>query len=230
MARLINNAVFVAAAGGTGAFGVAGALQGFQTPAVAGATDGPTYRYRAQNTGLTEWEEGNGVFSGTGTVLSRTVITSSNANTLVSFTAAPNVVITLRAEDVLWFDQAMSLSAAQQSQARANIGALSVGTASIQTVAAGSTTAILSTTTLLVVTGAGGSLTTFLTFLSVAAGQTLQVLDWTTAPVNHEIRCTPNGAETIMKLAPYSLWSNAASLASATFIPAPTLSGWYIAP
>lgn len=60
--------------------------------------------------------------------------------------------------------------------------------------------------------------------------QDLRIVDWSTAVTDHEIRLTPAGTDTIMKAATWSLFSNAAQLASATFHPSLTLAGWYTAP
>lgn len=130
MASLVNNAVFLASASGTGAFGVASAVQGYQTPNAVGVIDGKSYRYRAQNATLTEWEEGTGVSSSSGASFTRVVTASSaGGTTTVSFTAAPNVMLTMFAADVLQFDDAMSLTAAQKVQAQTNIGVREVLTA-----------------------------------------------------------------------------------------------------
>jgi hypothetical protein len=124
MASLINNCVFLATAGGTAAFGVSANVQGYQTPAAAGATDGKTYRYRAQSADLTQWEEGNTVSSGSATSFTRVVtVSSAGGTTTVNFTQPPNVMLTIFMQDILQFDDAMSLTAAQQAQARSNIGA-----------------------------------------------------------------------------------------------------------
>jgi hypothetical protein len=125
VASLLDNAVFVAASGGTGSFTVSTAAPGHQLPAARGGTDGKTYRYRAQSSDLSEWEEGSAVASSTATVFTRVVAASSaGGTTTVNFTAPPTVAITIKAADILQFDDAMSLTAAQKSQGRANLDVL----------------------------------------------------------------------------------------------------------
>jgi hypothetical protein len=91
----LNNCAFRATSGGTGSFTVASAMPGARLPAAAGSVDTTiTYRYHARSDDLTQWEFGTCTFSGTGTVMARTVIGSSNSNALVNFSAAPQVAIT----------------------------------------------------------------------------------------------------------------------------------------
>ncbi len=124
MASLINNAVFTAASGGTGAFGVSAALTGYQTPAAAGAVDGKTYRYRAESGDKAEWEIGTTVASSTATSFTRVVTASSaGGTTTVNFTNPPTVAIVPQAADILQFDDTMSLTTTQQAMARKNISA-----------------------------------------------------------------------------------------------------------
>lgn len=61
-------------------------------------------------------------------------------------------------------------------------------------------------------------------------GKPVAIVDWSSAIVGHEIRLTPNGAETIMQQATWSLWSNPGNLAGVTLWPSTTLGGWYIKP
>jgi hypothetical protein len=71
--------------------------------------------------------------------------------------------------------------------------------------------------------------TTALTLPAVAAqnGVPLHISDWSTAVTGHTITITPNGAETIMSLSSWQLFSNATQLGSVTLYPSTTLSGWY---
>lgn len=61
-------------------------------------------------------------------------------------------------------------------------------------------------------------------------GLPVSVVDWSSAVVGHTITLTPNGAETIMGQATWTLFSNAANLASLTLWPSVTLNGWYMKP
>lgn len=71
---------------GTGTITLAGAVTGFQSFAVVGNTN-TTYYTIAGQTG-SEWEVGIGTYTAAGTLLSRdTVLSSSNAGSLVNFSA-----------------------------------------------------------------------------------------------------------------------------------------------
>jgi hypothetical protein len=97
---LVNRCWFRASSGGTSAFTVSSAITGFLTPANAGAVNGAYYPYAAESDDLTEWEVGVGVYTSSGTTLSRIVLKSSNANAAVNFTAAPKVALTALADDL----------------------------------------------------------------------------------------------------------------------------------
>jgi hypothetical protein len=100
MIGMLNNCAFVAAAAGAGPFTVAGALNGAQTPALAGAIDGTTYRYHAQSSDLTQWEYGNLVSSSKATMFARTVLGNCFGNqATVAFSQPPNVILTFLAAD-----------------------------------------------------------------------------------------------------------------------------------
>ncbi|CAB4180675.1 hypothetical protein UFOVP1049_80 [uncultured Caudovirales phage] len=77
---------------GTGTVTLAGAATGYQTFAAVG--DGNSTYYTI--TGTTEWEVGIGTYTASGTTLSRTtVLSSSNAGSLVNFSAgSKNVFVT----------------------------------------------------------------------------------------------------------------------------------------
>jgi hypothetical protein len=123
VASLVNSAVFVASSGGIGAFNVSAAATGYRTPNAAGAQDGSTYRYRAQSADLSEWEEGSAVASSSASSFTRVVSASSaGGTTTVNFTNPPTVALTIRAEDILQFNDAMSLTDAQKAQGRDNLG------------------------------------------------------------------------------------------------------------
>jgi hypothetical protein len=61
MANFIDGVIFAATTPGTGDFVVSGAVQGYMTPAQAGAVNGRVYRYRAESVDLSQWETGYGV-------------------------------------------------------------------------------------------------------------------------------------------------------------------------
>ncbi len=71
---------------GTGTITLAGASTGYQSFAVIG--DGNTTYYTIAGQGTSEWEVGIGTYTSSGTTLSRdTVLSSSNAGSLVTFSA-----------------------------------------------------------------------------------------------------------------------------------------------
>jgi hypothetical protein len=96
---LVNACWFRATTGGTGSFEVASAITGYMTPAQADAEDAATYGYRAESDDNSQWEIGEGVYTASGTLLSRSVLKSSNSNSLVNFSAAPRVMLTPLASD-----------------------------------------------------------------------------------------------------------------------------------
>lgn len=71
---------------GTGPVTLAGALANYQSFSVIG--NGNTTYYAIVNQNANEWEVGVGTYTASGTTLSRdTVLSSSNSNTLVNFSA-----------------------------------------------------------------------------------------------------------------------------------------------
>lgn len=84
---------FVAAASGTGDFGVASAVQGYRTPAGASVPNGAVGGYRAESSNLLEWEIGVFTYSTTGPTVARTTVLANSLGTTakINFTTAPNV-------------------------------------------------------------------------------------------------------------------------------------------
>jgi hypothetical protein len=84
---------------GTGTFVLAGAATGFQSFAVIG--DANTTYYTIQNPGTSEWEVGIGTYTSANTTIARTtVLSSSNANAVVNFSAGvKDVFVTYPAEN-----------------------------------------------------------------------------------------------------------------------------------
>ena len=83
---------------GTGTVTLAGASTGYQSFAVIG--DGNTTYYTIAGQGTSEWEVGIGTYTSSGTTLARTtVLSSSNSNNLVNFSAGTkDVFVTYPAE------------------------------------------------------------------------------------------------------------------------------------
>jgi len=94
MALVINDRVKeTSTTTGTGTFSLAGAETGFET-FVSGVGDGNTTYYAISHDGTNEWEVGVGTVTDAGTdTLSRdTIISSSNSDAAVNFTAGGKTV------------------------------------------------------------------------------------------------------------------------------------------
>jgi len=91
---------------GTGTLTLAGAVTGFQSFAAVG--DGNSTYYAIADNATGAWEVGIGTYTASGTTLSRTtVLSSSNAGSLVSFAANPkDVFVTYPSERAVWLDSA----------------------------------------------------------------------------------------------------------------------------
>lgn len=91
----LNRVVWRASSGGTGDFVVASAITGYLVPADAlnpAVVDGDTYTYFAQSDDLTQWEIGTGTYDVASTTIFRSnILDSSNAGSIVTFSAAPSV-------------------------------------------------------------------------------------------------------------------------------------------
>jgi hypothetical protein len=95
---------------GTGTITLTGAVIGYQTFNSVIATGSKVY-YAIQNTAIgfdTEWEVGVGTFTATASLSRDTVLSSSNAGSLVNFSTAPElqVFITQPAEEAVYLNQA----------------------------------------------------------------------------------------------------------------------------
>ena len=103
----VNACVFTPVSTGTVDFVVSAAVTGWQTPALAGAVDQATYRYRAASTDGTQWEIGTGVYTVSTTTLTRATVSYNSLGTTakISFTAAPQVTLTAFATDLTPYTQ-----------------------------------------------------------------------------------------------------------------------------
>jgi hypothetical protein len=89
---------------GTGTATLLGVVTGFQAFTVIG--DANTTYYTISGQGTSEWEVGIGTYTLSGTTLARTtVLSSSNAGSLVSFSAGTkDVFVTQPSERAVWVD------------------------------------------------------------------------------------------------------------------------------
>jgi len=106
MALVLNDRVKESSTtSGTGAIALAGVVQGFETFAAGIGNDNTTY-YAIYEQGTSNWEVGRGTLDGTSANLARTeVISSSNSDSLVSFTGGTlDVFCTLPASKAVYLD------------------------------------------------------------------------------------------------------------------------------
>ena len=99
MVKLVNRAKMTTATTGTGTITLGSAVDGFQTFTAAGVADGDTVRYCIED-GTSSFELGSGVFTASGTTLTRVVSESSNSNNAISLSGDAIVFITAIAADL----------------------------------------------------------------------------------------------------------------------------------
>ena len=105
MPRILNRAKMNTTTTGTGTITLGSVFSNFQSFAAAGLLDGEMVRYTIED-GI-DWEIGTGVYTASGTTLSRT-LTASSTGSLLSLTGFAVVYVTLAAEDVqeeFWIQQ-----------------------------------------------------------------------------------------------------------------------------
>ena len=93
---------------GTGTITLGSALSGYQTFAQAGITNGQTVRYTIEDGA--GFEIGSGVYTSSGTTLTRSVAESSNSDNAISLSGSAEVFITASAADIFVNDGATSLT------------------------------------------------------------------------------------------------------------------------
>ena len=99
MAKLYNLARMTTATTGTGTITLGAAVSGFLTFAQGGVQNGETVVYGIKDG--TNSEIGTGVYTASGTTLTRSVRKSTNANAAINLSGSAEVFITVGAEDIL---------------------------------------------------------------------------------------------------------------------------------
>lgn len=99
MAKLYNLAGMSTATTGTGTITLGSAMYGHLTFAQAGVQDGETVTYAIKDGAASEI--GRGVYTSSGTTLTRTALKSTNSNSAISLSGSAEVFITPAAEDII---------------------------------------------------------------------------------------------------------------------------------
>ena len=98
MVVLVNRAKMSTSTTGTGTITLGSAVDGYQTFADAGVSDGDVVTYVIEDGD--NWEIGTGTYTATGTTLSRTVIESNNSDSAITLTGSAEVFISATAADI----------------------------------------------------------------------------------------------------------------------------------
>lgn len=97
MPAYLNRCIWRPTSGGTGTWTVSAAVPGYEAPAGCSnpsVVDQQTYMYFAESDDRTQWEVGSGVYTVSGTTLTRATINdSTNAGAAVNFTSPPKVMM-----------------------------------------------------------------------------------------------------------------------------------------
>ena len=99
MVKLVNRAKMTTSTTGTGTITLGSAVDGFQTFTAAGVVNGDTVRYCIED-GTSNFELGSGVFTASGTTLTRVVSESSNGGNAINLSGDAIVFITAIAADI----------------------------------------------------------------------------------------------------------------------------------
>lgn len=107
MVKLVNRAKMSTVTTGTGTITLGSASSGFQSFASAGVLNGETLRYVIEDG--TAWEVGSGVYTSTGTTLSR-VLSESSTGSLLNLSGSAVVYVTAAAADLVQPTEAQTLT------------------------------------------------------------------------------------------------------------------------
>jgi hypothetical protein len=190
MVAFVDVCRFRAASTGSGDFVVSSPVQGYQTPASAGATSAAVYRYRAENFDLSEWEVGYGAYTAGTLTLARTTVLYNHLGTTaaVNFTTRPYIGLV-----VLAMDMVQNANAEQEitSGASANVNANAAIVRVNKTV---------------------GSATTLT--MPLAENKTCDVLicDWKNDSSTNNITINPSGSEAIQGLSSWTIAGDGGSI------------------
>lgn len=111
MAKLYNLARMSTPTTGTGTITLGSPISGFLSFAAAGVSDGETISYGISDGANSEKSEG--VYTASGTTLTRVVKTSTNSNTAINLSGSAQVFITPGKEDIANLNEANTWTAAQ---------------------------------------------------------------------------------------------------------------------
>ena len=99
---LVNRAKMSTSTTGTGTITLGSAESGYQSFASAGVSNGDTVRYTIEDG--SNWEIGSGVYTSSGTTLSRVVSESNNSVNALSLTGSALVFVTATEADINIYD------------------------------------------------------------------------------------------------------------------------------
>lgn len=102
MVTLVNRAKMSTSTTGTGTITLGSAESGYQSFSAAGVSNGDTVRYTIEDG--TAFEIGQGVYTATGTTLTRVVSESSNSNNAINLSGSATVFVTATARDINIYD------------------------------------------------------------------------------------------------------------------------------